>query len=225
MTLRFGLAAPKTIIDDARSSVNSSCGRGTDRFGAPEANCLMDEDSPEASAHPIASDSASLDEGPSLVMNDDQSDIATITRLELYFAVRQFTRTMRRFAEILDHDYDMVMIFFIIVESCFQSIIPLGGAKADRAALEAAYLDSISIGLPILGVGEASGIPRETVRRKVKRLTEMGYLAVTPHSKNIYVPLSTLLDRTVVDAFANYATDIDQLVKNLQYYSRSTAGS
>src|ERR1700679_4077224 len=105
MTLRFGLAAPKTTIDDARSSVHSSCGRGTDRFGAPEANCLMDEESPEASAHPIASDSASLDEGPSLVMNDDQSDIATITRLELYFAVRQFTRTMRRFAEILDHDY------------------------------------------------------------------------------------------------------------------------
>jgi len=148
-----------------------------------------------------------------------RSDIATITKLELYFAVRQFTRTMRRFAELLDRDYDMVMIFFVVVESCFQSIIPLGGATADPAALEAAYLDSISIGLPILAIGEASGIPRETVRRKVKRLTEMNYLASLPN-KNIYVPLSTLLDKAVVDAFANYATDIDQLVKNLQYYSR-----
>jgi len=157
-------------------------------------------------------------------VSSGQSDIATITKLELYFAVRQFTRTMRRFAELLEFDYDMVMIFFVVVESCFQSIIPLGGATADRATLESAYLDSLSIGLPILLIGEASGIPRETVRRKVKRLTEMNYLATLPNNKNIYVPLSTLLDKAVVEAFANYAVDIDQLVKNLQFYSRS-AGS
>jgi hypothetical protein len=108
----------------------------------------------------------------------------------------------------------------VVVESCFQSIIPLGGATADRKTLESAYLDSRSIGLPILAIGEASGIPRETVRRKVKRLTDMNYLATLPHNKNVYVPLSTLLDKAVVDAFTNYALDIDQLVKNLQYYSR-----
>jgi hypothetical protein len=181
----------------------------------------MDGDSPsKATLRPRGRD-AGADSAPDDAVTDDRSDIATITKLELYFAVRQFTRTMRRFAELLEFDFDMVMIFFVVVESCFQSIIPLGGATADRATLEAAYLDSISIGLPILMIGEASGIPRETVRRKVKRLTEMNYLATLPHNKNIYVPLSTLLDKAVVDAFANYAMDIDQLVKNLQFYSRS----
>ena len=185
----------------------------------------MDGDSPKATVRSRAQETADAGARRESAVGKDRSDIATITKLELYFAVRQFTRTMRRFADLLDYDYDMVMIFFAVVESCFQSIIPLGGATADRAALEAAYLDSMSIGLTILAIGEASGIPRETVRRKVKRLTETGYLATLPHNKNIYVPLSTLLDKAVVDAFANYATDIDQLVKNLQYYSRPAKGS
>ncbi len=180
----------------------------------------MNDVSPSKAAFQAGLRDSTGDSAPNDAASGDRSDIVTITKLELYFAVRQFTRTMRRFAELLEFDYDMVMIFFVVVESCFQSIIPLGGTTADRAALEKAYLDSISIGLPLLTIGEASGIPRETVRRKVKRLTELNYLATLPHNKNIYVPLSTLLDKAVVDAFANYAVDIDQLVKSLQYYSR-----
>lgn len=154
-------------------------------------------------------------------MDEHKPDLAVLTRLELYFSVRQVTRTMRSFAELFDRDYDMVMIFFIVAEACFQSIISLGGAAADREAIERIYLDSNSIGLSIFTIGEASGIPRETVRRKVKALSDMGYLATFERNKNIYIPMSALLKDDVLAAFKRYASEIDQFVRTVQYYSRS----
>ena len=153
-------------------------------------------------------------------MDKQRPDLAVLTRLDLYFSVRQFTRTMRCFAELFERDYDMVMIFFIVAESCFQSIIPLGGAGADLKAIERIYLDSTSLGLSLFGIGEASGIPRETVRRKVKTLTDMGYLATFEKNKNIYIPLSALLKKEVQEAFKGYASEIDQFVRTVQYYSK-----
>jgi hypothetical protein len=153
-------------------------------------------------------------------MTDETSGLAVLTRLELYFSIRQLTRTMRRFAELLNFDYDTVMIFFIVAESCFQSIIPLGGAAADAASVERAYLDSLSLGLSILNIGEASGIPRETVRRKVKTLIDRGLLATLDKGRGIYVPLSALLERDVLAAFERYASDVEQLVNTVQFYGR-----
>jgi hypothetical protein len=154
-------------------------------------------------------------------MSDQQADLAVLTRFELYFAVRQFTRTMRRFAEVLDYDYDLIMIFFVAVEACFQSIMPLAGSDLSRNDLEKAYTDSLSLGTTLLAIGEASGIPRETVRRKVKTLVDMGYLAFLPRNKNVYVPMSALLDRKIVSAFSDYSSDINQLFKSLKFYSKT----
>lgn len=157
-------------------------------------------------------------------MDDQKSDLGALTRLELYFSVRQFNRTMRYFAELFDFDYDMVTIFFVVAETCFQSIIPLGGAAADLEAIERIYLDSTSIGLSIFSIGEASGIPRETVRRKVKALTDRGFLAVFEKNKNIYIPISALLDERVMRAFRNYVLEIGQFLRAVQYYGKPPEG-
>ena len=155
-------------------------------------------------------------------MKERKPDLAVLTRLDLYFSVRQFTRTMRCFAELFERDYDMVMIFFIVAESCFQSIIPLGGAGADAEAVERINLDTTSLGLSLFVIGEASGIPRETVRRKVKALIDMGYLATFEKNKNVYVPISALFKNEMLDAFRCYASEVDQFVRTVQYYSRPT---
>lgn len=153
-------------------------------------------------------------------MDKKTPDLAVITRLDLYFSVRQFTRTMRNFAELFERDYDMVMIFFIVAESCFQSIIPLGGAGADPESIERIYLDSTSLGVSLFTIGEASGIPRETVRRKVKTLMDKGYLATFEKTKSIYVPLRALMTPEMLEAFKKYASEIDQFVRTAQYYSK-----
>lgn len=156
-------------------------------------------------------------------MNDPNTDVTVLTRLELYFSIRQFTRTTRRFAEIFSHDYEMVMIFFIVVETCFQAILQLGGVSSDRESIEQIYLDSTSIGVSIFGIADASGIPRETVRRKVRAMTDLGYLASSEKTKNIYVPLSALFKPRILDAFRHYVGDIEQFVRTLQYYGKPSA--
>jgi hypothetical protein len=153
-------------------------------------------------------------------MDDPNADISVLTRLELYFSIRQFTRTTRRFAEIFGYDYEVVMIFFVIVEACFQAILNLGGASSDREAIEQIYLESASIGVSLFGIADASGIPRETVRRKVKALTDLGYLALSEKSKNIYIPISAFFDLNIFDAFRLYVADIDQYVRTLQFYAK-----
>jgi len=152
-------------------------------------------------------------------LSEQTPGLAVLTRLELYFSLRLITRTLRRFADLVDYDYDTVMIFFVVLESCFQSIIPFGGAEADLETIERAYRESVSLGLSLLTIGEACGIPRETVRRKVKMLTERGLLASSERSRNIYVPITMLLRPDVIEVFRIYAVDADQFARTVRFYT------
>jgi hypothetical protein len=154
-------------------------------------------------------------------MNDPSADMSVLTRLELYFAIRQATRTTRQFAEIFAFDYEMVMIFFVVVETCFQAILHLGGASSDRKSIEKIYLDSALLGVSIFGIADATGIPRETVRRKVKAMTDRGQLAASTKTKNVYVPLSALFDPKILNAFRQYVDEIDQFTRSLKYYAKN----
>jgi hypothetical protein len=153
---------------------------------------------------------------------DPRADVAVLTRLELYFSLRLVTRTMRRFAELLDHDYDMLMIFFIVVESCLQAITVFGGVDADYETLERGYMESISLGLSPLTIGETTGIPRETVRRKIKTLTDLGLLATSPKNRTVYVPLATLVRDDVLEMIRAYTSDTDQLIRTARFYGSGT---
>jgi DNA-binding transcriptional ArsR family regulator len=151
---------------------------------------------------------------------DFKADLAVLTRLELYFSLRLITRTMRRFAEFLEHDYDTLMIFFVVLESCFQAVIALGGSDADPEAIERAYAESTSLGASAVSIGEITGIPRETVRRKLKTLADHGLLMTSPQSKNIYVPIAVLLEPRMLETVRAYAADADQCVKTVQFYTK-----
>jgi DNA-binding IclR family transcriptional regulator len=71
-----------------------------------------------------------------------------------------------------------------------------------------------------LSIGELTGIPRETVRRKVKTLIDGGYLAISPKDKNIYLPASTITSDEVVEIFGFHVRDVGQLVRSVSYYQR-----
>jgi hypothetical protein len=153
---------------------------------------------------------------------DPRADLAVLTRLELYFSLRLVTRTMRRFAQLLDHDYDMLMIFFIVVESCLQAIIVFGGSNADFVTMEKGYMESVSLGLSVLTIGETTGIPRETVRRKIKMLVDLGLLATSDKSRTVYVPLATLVREDISEMIRTYTSDTEQLVNTARLYSSGT---
>ena len=153
-------------------------------------------------------------------MNDSNAATEVLTRLELYFSIRQMNRVLRQYHDVLNNDYDMVAIFLIVAEVGFRSIVHLAAEESDYARMVQIYMEEGSLGISMMSIGESSGIPRETVRRKVKWLTDEGYLAIIAGSKNIYLPLSTVTDSRLIDIFTTHTREVVQLVRTIQLYCK-----
>src|SRR5580658_756893 len=110
-----------------------------------------------------------------------------VTKLDLYFSVRHTARTMRLFAEVLDYDYDCVVIFLSVAEVCFQAAFHLAPIDVGPKDIENLYSEVASSGLSVMTIAEITGIPRETARRKVKKLVDDKHLAISDHTRNVYL--------------------------------------
>ena len=153
-------------------------------------------------------------------MNDQPSPLKVLTRLELYFSVRHVNKAMRAFGQLFDYDYEVVAIFLTVAEVCLQAIFHLVALDPDQVDIEKLYEDINAVGMTALSIGEQTGIPRETVRRKLKTLIDGGFLEVSPKSKNIYLPSSTITSDRFVDIFGVHVRDVGQLVRSVAYYQR-----
>jgi hypothetical protein len=156
-------------------------------------------------------------------MSDTPPADLVLTRLDLYFAIRHTNRAMRLFGRIFDHDYDMAAIFLTVAEVCFQAIFHLAAADPAEINIEQLYTDENVAGMTTLSIAELTGIPRETVRRKLKFLIENNFLAVSPNSKNIYLPAATIRSERFLEPFTSYVKDVGQLVRTVMFYQRGPA--
>lgn len=146
--------------------------------------------------------------------------IAVLRRLELYFSVRHMLRAMRQFSELFEHDYDLVMIFLSVAEAGLQAVFHLAAVNAEEIEFEAIYDALETSGLTIMGIGESTSIPRETVRRKVRRLIDMGYLGIRDKDKTVYLPESAINNPKVLEILNYHVKDVGSLVKTIHFYSR-----
>ena len=154
-------------------------------------------------------------------MNENGTPLEILTRLDLYFSVRHITKTMRLFGDLFDHDYDTVAIFLVVTEVCLRAIFHLVALDPTKADIEQLYGNLNAVGVSALSIGELTGIPRETVRRKVKTLVDGGYLAVSPKERNVYLPASTINSERVAEIFGFHVRDVGQLVRSVSYYQRA----
>lgn len=150
----------------------------------------------------------------------DAHPIGVLRRLELYFSVRHILRAMRQFAELFEHDYDLVMIFLSVVEAGLQAVFHHAAVNAQEIDIDAVYDTLGTAGLSIMSIGESTSIPRETVRRKVRRLIDMGYLSVSDKDKSIYIPKSAINDPKILEILTYHVKDVGSLVKTISFYSR-----
>jgi hypothetical protein len=146
--------------------------------------------------------------------------IEVLTRLELYFSMRHTLRTMRQFAELFEHDYDLAMIFLTVVEVGLQAVFHLAAVNAQAVDIAGLYKELTASGLSIMNIGESTGIPRETVRRKVRRLIEMGYLDVREKDNNVYVPASTITKPRMLEILSFHVAEVGTLVRTIRFYSK-----
>jgi len=152
-------------------------------------------------------------------MSKQQTERDVLSRVDLYFSVRHLTRALGRFAEVFERDYDTVMIFLVVVEAAFRATFHLAALEEGGQEFRRLYEELGSEGVSLLQIGEASGIARETVRRKVKRLLELKYLATNLKNKNIYLPISTVTRPEFAEIFRAHIADIEQFMKSTQFYT------
>jgi hypothetical protein len=153
-------------------------------------------------------------------MSDSPPALQVLTRLELYFSVRHTNRAMRLFGQVFNNDYDTVAIFLTVAEACLQAIFHLAAVDPGNIDLEQLYTDVNSSGMTALGIAELTGIPRETVRRKLNQLILNGHLAISEKNKHIYLPVAVVISETFFDIFTSYVKDIGQLVRTVAFYQR-----
>jgi hypothetical protein len=159
---------------------------------------------------------------PDPKMTRPRSEIEILTKLELYFSIRHTARTLRAFSEVLDHDYDNVAIFLAVAEVCLQAAFHLAPVSPGTADIEQIYSQIARSGLSVMTIGEITGIPRETVRRKVKKLTEQKYLALSEETNNIYLPASVIISKKFRDIFVTHLGETAQFVRAVSFYSRDS---
>jgi hypothetical protein len=152
-------------------------------------------------------------------MSEDAADLRVLTRLELYFSTRHTLRTMRLFSDLFGNDYDLVMIFLAVAEVGLQAVFHLAAINPETVDIKELYDRLSSAGLSIFSIAETTGIPRETVRRKVHQLVKKGFLGIRDKDKNVYLPVSTLSDPDMLGIMNLYVTEISTLVRTIQYYS------
>ncbi len=159
------------------------------------------------------SDKASL-------MGDTAHPVGVLRRLELYFSIRHMLRAMRQFSELFEHDYDLVMIFLSVAEAGLQAVFHHAAVNAQEIDIEATYEALGAAGLSIMSIGESTSIPRETVRRKVRRLVDMGYLDIRDKDKSIYLPPAAINNPKILEILTYHVKDVGALVKTISFYSR-----
>lgn len=129
--------------------------------------------------------------------------IVTSTPLDSEFGklhalhVAAFTRHLVACREALDGDLDLFLVLTIIGERCFAvRNVPAGMTEAQFHASSVSTVEPVAINLQ--SIADFSGIPRETVRRKVATLVARGWvrrgpdglLAVTDQAKDNLLPLT-----------------------------------
>ena len=157
-------------------------------------------------------------------MSEEAADLRVLTRLELYFSTRHPLRTMRLFADLFGNDYDLVIIFLAVAEVGLQAVFHLAAINPETVEIKDLYERLGSAGLSIFSIAEATGIPRETVRRKVHQLVSKGFLGVRDKDKNICLPASTLSNPEMLGIMNLYVNEIATMVRTIQYYSSPGSG-
>lgn len=89
--------------------------------------------------------------------------------------VAALTRHLIACREVCDGDLDLFLVLTIIGERCFTPAnAPEGMSHADFAALSVSSVQPVAIN--VQSIADYSGIPRETVRRKIESLIAKGWI-------------------------------------------------
>lgn len=113
---------------------------------------------------------------------------APYSRLLAYFVAEFIQRTALPVVAAFDNDYEQTMIFLAIMTQNIQNLMLNQATRKQYASLNALVPDDLIRPISRMALARSTNLPRETVRRKVLKLIERGYVEETP--KGLIVPRS-----------------------------------
>jgi hypothetical protein len=129
------------------------------------------------------------------------------SRVIAYFVREFFLKSSERMSKVFAHDYESAVLFLTISNHNAQKVMT-EPALRDRYASDAVTIPPEHI-VPVsrMALARATGLPRETVRRKVARLMAKGW--VEEHKGGLCV-------RPDINRDARYAAAVESQRRNLR---------
>ena len=103
-----------------------------------------------------------------------------LTRTINAFAVEFAVRYMVEASALFDHDYEAAMIFLAVLEANGRQNIRMPSFRDVYADVRAAIPQQLARPMSRLAIANSLGISRETVRRKITKLIDLGFLVKAP---------------------------------------------
>jgi len=101
-------------------------------------------------------------------------------RLIAYFIAEFLIRTALPVAHAFGDDYEEALIFLVITSQNIQNLMLNQGTRKQYASYNQDIPENLIRPVSRMALARSTGLPRETVRRKVIKLMERGYVIETP---------------------------------------------
>jgi hypothetical protein len=108
--------------------------------------------------------------GPSPVRDHPYS------RLITYFVTEFILRSAEAVSEVYDHDYEAAILFMTISNRNAEKVMSDPKLREVYGSYKSTIPPEHTLLISRMALARATGLPRETVRRKVARLIEMGWV-------------------------------------------------
>ncbi|HZP98841.1 MAG TPA: helix-turn-helix domain-containing protein [Reyranella sp.] len=111
-----------------------------------------------------------------------------IARLFVTSIIGYMSRLEREKRGLYGSDLDLASVFEVVAIGAIEPGMRDPGFRAAYASFEAVVGIEGQRGINAMSIAAATGIPRETVRRKLKRLVERGYITEKTRGHYVVVP-------------------------------------
>jgi len=111
---------------------------------------------------------------------------APYSRLFAYFVAEFIQRTALPVVASFDNDYEQAMIFLAISTQNIQNVMLNQVTRKQYSSFSSYVPDHLMRPVSRMALARSTNLPRETVRRKVLKLIERGYVEETP--KGLVIP-------------------------------------
>jgi hypothetical protein len=137
-----------------------------------------------------------------------------------YYSVEYMLRILRNLGPIFNFDYECMIIALSVSLSNIQHLVASPELLAPYASLDAIIPDDLQRPVTRAAITRASGLPRETVRRKVQAMITAGVL-ITDARGGVRVKPGLFASEAFVRAIERNETDVRRLVRQLGAENRA----